>query len=99
MPQVAGEIIECDAAIAYDDEYEGLTGSFARACRLADAEHACKKQIVAQREHHAPSSTLMAAEYLIGLNDPERLEAWFKEHSERECAAIIAYIDNKNGKP
>jgi hypothetical protein len=60
IEQVAGKIIECDAAIAYDDEYEGLTGSFARACRLADAEHARKKQIVAQREHHVPSSTLMA---------------------------------------
>jgi hypothetical protein len=93
--QVAREIVECGVAIAYDDEYQGLSNTFARACRIADAQYTRNKQAVAQHEHHVPSSTLMAAEYLVGLNDAKRLEAWFKERSERECAAIVAHIDKK----
>jgi hypothetical protein len=38
-------------------------------------------------------STLMAAEYLVRLNDPKRLRAWLARHTAEECAAILRHIE------
>jgi hypothetical protein len=81
-----------------DDDYAGLTHSFARLCRLADAQveanQACNTSLK-NREFRAPISTLRAARYLIQQNGPKRLDAWLLEHSERERAHIIAHIRGK----
>jgi hypothetical protein len=44
---------------------------------------------------HVAASTLMAADFLVKLNDPARLEAWLLEHSAAEREAICAYIVGK----
>jgi hypothetical protein len=43
-------------------------------------------------------STLMAAEYLIGLGDLERLRAWLAGHSAAEREAIRQHLERKQVK-
>jgi hypothetical protein len=40
-----------------------------------------------------PASTIMAAEYLVRLNDPKRLRAWLAKHTAAECKAILRHIE------
>lgn len=81
------------------NDYYGLTDSFARACRLAEAEHGpVPDPLPIARPKYVPTSTLDAAEYLLQQGDPKRFEAWLLEHSERERAAIVAHLDNKGCK-
>jgi hypothetical protein len=47
------------------------------------------------RRDHVPASTVMAAEYLIGENDPERLRAWIANHTPRERFAIKLWASQK----
>jgi hypothetical protein len=54
---------------------------------LADALEAPRP-----RSGVAPS-TLMAAEYLVHVNDPKRLRAWLARHTADECAAILRHIE------
>jgi len=44
---------------------------------------------------HVPASTVMAAEYLIGQNDPDRLRAWLANHTRRERLAIRQYFERR----
>ena len=81
-----------------DDDYAGLTHSFARACKLADAAIAAAEQerVVTEPVFRAAISTLRAARYLVKQNDPKRFEVWLLEHSERERAAIITHLRGKS---
>ena len=92
---IADAITAAEAADAADD-YFGLSASFARLCRAADAEAKEQKRFTAQGESvpHVPASTMMAARFLIQKNDPARFETWLAEHDARERAAICAAIDN-----
>jgi hypothetical protein len=78
-----------------DDEYAGLSSSFARACRAANTERARQKQPIAQRKHRLPVSTITATKYLIQQGDPNCLRKWLAEHSTPECAAIWQYVQRK----
>jgi hypothetical protein len=79
------------------DDYEGLTASFARLCRGADAEQARRAATAAPspHRHRVAESTLEAAVYLVQQGDGPRFQAWLLEHTEADRAAIIAYIDSK----
>ena len=77
-------------------DYFGLTDSFARACSLADAEARDRQRKPAARPAVA-ESTLEAADYLVRLGDPKRLEAWLSGHSASERVGIIAHIEKKSG--
>jgi hypothetical protein len=43
-------------------------------------------------------STLMAAEFLVQLGDPERLRAWLAGHSAAERVAIRQHLERKQVK-
>jgi hypothetical protein len=82
------------------DEYQGLSSTFARACKLADEQEAARTQNHASggrlgTRQHVAQSTLDAAEYLIKENDPAHFERWLLEHPARERAAIVAHIRAK----
>ena len=86
-----------------DDDYERLSSTFARACRDADARF--REQAQAKRAAPArppttrvAASTLMAAEFMVRLNDPKRFENWLMEYSADERAAICAHINSKKDK-
>jgi hypothetical protein len=79
-----------------DDDYAGLTGSFARLCRAADAEAEKQHRSRAKLVPHVAASTLDAARFLIQQNDPARLKAWLLAHGKRERAAICAGLNNNN---
>jgi hypothetical protein len=40
-----------------------------------------------------PASTIMAAEYLVRLNNPKRQRAWLAKHTAAECKAILRHIE------
>ncbi len=80
------------------DEYEGLSSTFARACKLADAEYARTKQVASPPACRLPESTIQAAEYLVRLNDRDRLRAWLIEHTPAERGLILRYFENKKGR-
>ena len=48
-----------------------------------------------RRRLHVPASTLMAAQYLIGQNDPDRLRAWLANHTPRERFAIRRHFERR----
>jgi hypothetical protein len=48
--------------------------------------------------HGTAVSTLMAAEFLVRLGDPERLRVWLAGHSADERAAIRQHLERKQVK-
>jgi hypothetical protein len=80
-----------------NDDYAGLTHSFARLCRAADAEHKSNANIKGPTKFHIAASTLAAAEYLIKQNDPTRMCTWLAGRSDREVEAIWQHIKKKGG--
>jgi hypothetical protein len=81
----------------YDGNYEGLSSTFARACRAADARVRARRE--RQRDHpekpHVAETTLEALEFLVKQRDPERLRAWLSTHSAEERAAILQHLERK----
>jgi hypothetical protein len=77
------------------DDYAGLTHSFARLCRAADAEHKSKGSSSGAPAFHIAVSTLAAAEYLTKQNDPAGMYAWLADRSDREVEAIWQHIKQK----
>jgi hypothetical protein len=47
------------------------------------------------KRHGVASSTLLAAEHLVRLNDPKQLEAWLLRHSPAERAEIVAHFNKR----
>jgi hypothetical protein len=81
----------------FDDDYEGLTSTFAKACREADQRARARQaqQRARPKEPHAAESTLKAAEYLVQQRDPKRLRAWLAKHTPEECEAILRHLEQK----
>ena len=80
------------------DEYEGLSSTFARTCKLADAEYARTKRIASPPACRLAESTIEATEYLVRLNDPARLRAWLIEKTPPERGRILAHFQDKKGR-
>ena len=80
-----------------EDEYEGLTSTFAKACREADARVRARREQLHERQKklHIAETTLAAADYLIQQRDPERLRIWLATHSAEERAAILQHLERK----
>ena len=81
-----------------DEEHEGLSSTFARACQLADAEYARTKQVTSPPACRLAQSTIQATEYLVRLNDPARLRAWLIEKTPAERGLVLAYFEDKKGR-
>jgi len=85
-----------------NDEYDGLSGSFARACRIADRQQRKWQNRQPNTEipkHRVHESTLMAAEYLVRLGDVARFKNWLFEHSQEDVVAIVEHVEHKLGAP
>jgi hypothetical protein len=89
-------IIECEQSVAgdesSDDDYEGLSASFARACRIADQQQRSRSKPDERSQNRAAASTIAAAEFLQQQNDPQRLHCWLMAHSQSERIAILDHI-------
>jgi hypothetical protein len=80
------------------DEYEGLSSTFARACHEADRDHARREQILPFRQRnrdHLPTSTRQVIDWLLKLNDADRLRNFIEGRSSEQAGKIIAYIEGK----
>jgi hypothetical protein len=103
------------------DEYDGLSSTFAAACRAADGEakprsdpdripivahhgvsSAARLQaeydqaIARRRERYGPAaSTLMAVDYLLKQDDPQKLQNFITKHPPSEAEEIIAYAKGR----
>lgn len=78
------------------DEYEGLSATFAEACRKADEEYRRKpKPKLVPKPRKPAESTFQAAEFLWRLGDQKRLETWLNEHSQEEVSAILEHLERK----
>jgi hypothetical protein len=77
-----------------DDEYEHLSSTFARACRVADEQH--RRRTAAQKPasttYRVPESTVEAVAYLLREGDSQRLEKFLEGRSTTECDAIMEQI-------
>jgi hypothetical protein len=85
-----------DGETTYDDRHDGLSSSFARACRDADREHRRTRRPPAQRPvNRLPESTRQAVEWLLKHNDADRLKKFIAEHSPSEAQVIVGYIKGR----
>jgi hypothetical protein len=75
-----------------DDQYAGLSSTFADVCRRADAEQRRKKPARSNVVTFLPRSTLEAAEYLARLNDLEQMRTWLAKHTAAEREAIFKHL-------
>jgi hypothetical protein len=93
---MAGDAASWAAAI--DDVFEvaadGLSSTFARACREADAER--RNPRPRTREDSLPTSTVEAIDWLLRYCDGERLRKFLEGRPEAELAKIKNYIAWKN---
>ena len=88
--------IALDEVCPLNDEYAGLTHSFAHVCREADQTAGKTKQV----KPFCPAlSTIQAAEWLIRQNNAARFHSWLASHSARERAGILEHINEKRGTP
>jgi hypothetical protein len=88
------------ASTAPSDEYEGLSSTFAKACRAADAR--VRAQRGRQRDHsekpHVAETTFGVAGYLHRLGDLDRWKKWFDARSPEERVAILEQLERKTGR-
>jgi hypothetical protein len=81
----------------FDDEYEGLSSTFARACRIADEQQ--RRRLAAQKpastSYRVPESTVDAVAYLLREGDSQRLNKFLAGRSATECAAIMDQIERR----
>jgi hypothetical protein len=75
------------------DEYEGLSGTFANACREAD--RAFRKQQSSKPSASPAKSTLDAIDYLLREKDEARLKEFLGGRSRSEAEKLLAYIERK----
>jgi hypothetical protein len=59
-----------------------------------DSQNGQQKPGFSEARFRLPASTIMAAEYLVRLNDPKRLRAWLARHTAVECKAILRHIED-----
>jgi hypothetical protein len=75
------------------DEYEGLSGTFANACREVD--RAFRKQQSSKPSPSPAKSTLDAIDYLLREKDEARLREFLEGRSKSEAQKLLAYIERK----
>jgi hypothetical protein len=90
-PQLEPRPVEAEAP----DEYEGLSSTFAKACREADARARRQRAPERPTPYRVPISTLQTAEYLLQLGDPAGWRKWFDAHSAQERAGILQYLERR----
>jgi hypothetical protein len=78
-----------DAAVVRDD-YDGLSSTFARACRQADAER--RNPRPRAHKDSLPTSTGKAVDWLLKFGDERRLRNFLEGRSEAELERIERYI-------
>lgn len=86
-------VLERQAHNYASDDYDGLSGSFAGACREADRERRpvrrpSRKPVNGQ----LPESTRQAVDWLLKNNDAVRLNRFVAEHSLSDAQVLVAYI-------
>jgi hypothetical protein len=94
-------MIPADNADIDADEYEGLSGTFARACRTADRNRTTPGQILPFRPRdrdHLPASTSQAIDWLLKYADEQRLRSFLEGRSEQELQRIERYISWKKSQ-
>jgi hypothetical protein len=83
-----------------DDEYEGLSLTFAAACREADVR--ARQQRAAQHSErpapHAATATLQTAEYLVREGNAEQFRAWLAKQPARSRAAVKQHLGRRKGR-
>jgi hypothetical protein len=82
-------IAENDAPVVCDD-YDGLSSTFASACRKADAERRNPRP-PATRDS-LPTSTRITIDWLLRYCDEQRLRNFLKGRSEAQLERIERYI-------
>ena len=75
-----------------EDDYAGLTHSFARLCRATDAEHASKASNPRAPTFRLAASTLATVDYLIKQNDAGAMRVWLADRSANEVEAIWEHL-------
>jgi hypothetical protein len=85
------EVESASSGASFEDNYTGLSPSFAALCRAAD-EKRRRKPPEPRPVERVPISTLRAAEYLARQNDPKRFRAWLAKHTAAERAAIHSHL-------
>ena len=94
-------MIPADNADIDADEYEGRSGTFARACRTADRNRTTPGQILPFRQRdrdHLPASTKQAIDWLLKYADEQRLRSFLERRSEQELQRIERYISWKKSQ-
>ena len=81
------------------DDYEGLSWSFAAACRAADEKRrpygGPLPRIGGKSTGGLAASTIKAAKYLVRAGDAEQLRHWLDQHSTDERTAIQKHLEAK----
>jgi hypothetical protein len=76
--------------------FDGLIGTFADACRIADRQH--RERIKTREERRQPQlaeSTKQALDFLLNVNDADRLHRFIAEHPRTEARLILAYVKER----
>jgi hypothetical protein len=71
-------------------------GTFADACRIADRQH--RERIKTREERRQPQlaeSTEQALDFLLNVNDADRLNRFIAEHPRTEARLILAYVKER----
>jgi hypothetical protein len=84
-------------ATAVLDEYDGVTGTFADACRKADMEYRERQERLPTRpvRNSLAASTIAAVDYLLKQDDRQRLQHFIANHPPSEAREIIAYAKER----
>jgi hypothetical protein len=75
-------------------EFVGHDSAFAAACREADRQQRPKRRQEAQQPRLA-ESTKQAIEFLLHINDADRLNWFIAEHPRTEARLILAYVKER----
>ena len=77
-----------------DCDYDGLTATFAEACREADRQHSQQQaKALPAGAPRIAESTRQAVDWLLKLNDAERLRSFIRRHPNPEAKALVAYVE------
>ena len=89
-------VLERQAYNYVPDEYEGLSGTFANACREANRTFRKQQSSQPSANPDGPAkSTLDAIDYLLREKDEARLKEFLGGHSRSEAEKLLAYIERK----
>ena len=89
-------VLERQARNYASEDYDGLSGSFARAFREADRERRPVRRTSGKPVNgQLPESTRQAVEWLLKNKDAVRLNRFVAEHSLSDAQVIVAYIKRR----